>query len=179
MGHHPGGDLVTDPTIGLELVESRTLRSSKLTHIYVMEYDNGTCKVGVTGNPDSRAARLRQAGSSFGVRALRFWISPELTDAVTAEKQLIATLGDPLFGRETFKVQFDHAVAVAKSVGTPAMPGNATQAAFAELERLVALPDGTERALELEAATRERGELGRLVRKYLITLAELVAAGAS
>jgi hypothetical protein len=54
--------------------------------------------------------------------------------------------------------------------------GLSTEDAMAELECLIYMPNSPERLLAMEAASSDPGELGRLTRKYLLTVAEVVAA---
>lgn len=89
-------------------------------YIYVVEFNNGSLKVGRTANPRARLAHHRDHAKSFGIVCLKGWISPLHEEQVSNERDLISLMnrrGGRARRREFFAgVQFKDAVAMARTL---------------------------------------------------------------
>lgn len=84
---------------------------SKLEYLYVIEFQNGTVKVGRTTNPDKRLSDHRSTGKALGVPVTRAWVSDAHEGSEATEQMLLNVLGQATEGREWFReVMFLHAV---------------------------------------------------------------------
>lgn len=75
-------------------------------YAYVIEFDGGLVKVGMTQDPQIRIASHVSHAGIFGVRPLRGWLSPLHEDPARTEGELIAVatgLGGKPTGREYFR----------------------------------------------------------------------------
>lgn len=59
-------------------------------YLYVVEFDQGTIKIGYSTNPEARMQAFATHGSVFRVRVLRHWVSEPHIGASLNEKTLIA-----------------------------------------------------------------------------------------
>jgi len=57
--------------------------------LYVVEFDQGTIKIGFSASPDLRMQFFAAHGSVFRIRVLRHWVSEPHTGAALNEKTLI------------------------------------------------------------------------------------------
>lgn len=61
----------------------------ELACLYVVEFDQGTIKVGYSSNPELRMQAFATHGSVFRIRVLRHWVSEPHMGASLNEKTLI------------------------------------------------------------------------------------------
>ena len=94
--------------------------------VYVIEFSNGTVKVGRTENPDSRMSAHAAAGKKFGALITDKWLSPQHSEWLANEtrlKGIAAELGGTVAAQEYFTgVGFADVVARAQELTfTPAL----------------------------------------------------------
>lgn len=86
-------------------------------HIYVVEFDQGTIKVGQTSQPENRMRSLMLQGQKFNIGTIRHWCSEEHMGAFLNEKTLIrwcAERAKSVHGEEWFMgLQFEEVKAAA------------------------------------------------------------------
>lgn len=63
--------------------------TAELAHLYVVEFDQGTIKVGYSTNPELRMQAFATHGSVFRIRILRHWVSEPHMGASLNEKTLL------------------------------------------------------------------------------------------
>jgi hypothetical protein len=90
---------------------------SELEYLYVIEFENGTVKIGRTEDKASRISDHRTTGASLGVPVVRTWISDAHEASTETERALLERLPSPAYGREWFRdVSFNEVVAFAEDV---------------------------------------------------------------
>lgn len=89
-------------------------------HIYVVEFDQGTIKVGQTAHPENRMRGLMLNAQKFRIGMLRHWTSEEHMGAFLNEKTLIrwcAERAKEVHGEEWFTgLTFEEVKAAALSI---------------------------------------------------------------
>jgi len=92
-------------------------------YAYIVEFDSGLLKVGMTQSPFNRVGLHVRNAALFGIQALRCWLSPLHETPAKTEVGLIAAanrLGTLSAGAEYFRgVAFDRLVAEADAIDFP------------------------------------------------------------
>lgn len=94
-------------------------------HLYVIEFASGVVKVGKSADPKERIARHTLLARAHGGDVVRTWVSPEHYRSGESERELIdfcARSGEPVAGREYFRVPFDDARTWASLVAANRIP---------------------------------------------------------
>lgn len=94
-------------------------------HIYVVEFASGVVKVGKSATPEVRIAIHTKLARAHGGDVVGTWISAEHYCCGEAERELIdfcARFGDPVVGREYFRIPFAHARTYASLVAANRIP---------------------------------------------------------
>lgn len=76
---------------------------SDLGYLYVIEFQNGTIKVGRASDAMRRVAQHKATGAALGVPITRTWVSPAHENSEDTEKRLLEQLPESQFGREWFR----------------------------------------------------------------------------
>lgn len=101
-------------------------------YVYIVEFDSGLLKVGMTQFPQSRLTYHARHAASFGIRAVRGWLSPLHEEPFRTEGLLIAAaaeMGTAAGGREYFAgVGFEEIVTRAAAFDFPAVDFAAAEA---------------------------------------------------
>lgn len=100
-------------------------------YVYVIEFDNGTIKVGCTSNPQSRVSAHVRSAASFGIVLTRQWVSPLHEGHQETEKQLISLaeqFGSVSGGTEYFTgVDFTKLIERAEKLSFPSVDTEAAE----------------------------------------------------
>jgi predicted GIY-YIG superfamily endonuclease len=64
-------------------------QTPELASLYVVEFDQGTIKIGYSTNPELRMQNFASHGAVFRIRVLRHWVSEPHMGACLNEKTLI------------------------------------------------------------------------------------------
>lgn len=90
---------------------------SELSYLYVIEFENGTVKVGRSSNISTRISDHKSTGAALGVPVSRVWQSDAHEHSYDSENRLLAALPSPTSGREWFReVLFNDVVQLAEGI---------------------------------------------------------------
>lgn len=90
---------------------------SELSHLYVIEFENGTIKVGRSSDIATRINHHKATGAALGVPVSRVWQSEAHENSHDSENRLLAALPASCSGREWFReVLFNDVIKVAENI---------------------------------------------------------------
>lgn len=116
---------------------------SSLEYLYVIEFGNGTIKVGRSANIEHRISSHKTHGEALSVPVRRVWVSDAHEDSVYSESRLLQALGTPSHGKEWFRaVMFDDAVRAASDAVQLSTQPELYNKRLVEAKRLVELHTG-------------------------------------
>lgn len=124
---------------------------SNLGYLYVIEFSNGTVKVGRSDTPQNRIASHRHAAQAFGARVQRVWVSDGHEHSNLTEAKLLERLPEPLCGNEWFDtVMFDDAVKTASLLTLASTDEELYNKRLMEAARVIEAHTGCKVKLSLE-----------------------------